>query len=569
MAANYLVIGSKFRPFSYAEMLAPVQDATTAHKDLENAYSELATKAGVWEKLANETKDEEAYNMYSKYMNDLKTFSDVLATEGLNPLSRQNMLNMKNRYSQEIVPIENAYNTRMNMIKAQTDARTKDPTMLFDFDASDLTLDKLITNPSMTYTPYSGALITKMTAEAASNLARQVRTNPRKWTHILNNAYWETSASKGVTDAEILRAISETDGGKTALAEIKRQALGAAGIDKWDMPDVRKAEIMEKANYHADMGLWSAIGTREFKELQDPFTFENAKNSGKDEIPPVMPSKRRSLYTQLDTKTRENLKEEADKFLYKDDKGIWHIKKEKNLNPSGNSNSKTYQNEGVAAFSKEYEEGIEFNNTRKEFLEILGLDEKSTSKEIEDAYHKFSGLEGVFDPEQWYDAGQTTEYFFNPSSSYANKILTVLDSSNELYEYTFNKKGELVKKDDNTPLSIAKENREVVDISWSAKHGVMVTFRDASNNTLHKTKVPNSVNTDVMNSIDGLRKELLDTQNEYKKRLKDKKNPMTTKEIIALQNHAYDTKTNIDTEVYNNLFYTHSVEDTKGAPYAR
>lgn len=562
MAANYLVIGSKFRPFSYAEMLAPVQDATTAHKDLENAYSELATKAGVWEKLANETKDVEAYNMYSKYMNDLKTFSDVLATEGLNPLSRQNMLNMKNRYSQEIVPIENAYNTRMNMIKAQTDARTKDSTMLFDFDASDLTLDKLITNPSMTYTPYSGALITKMTAEAASNLARQVRTDPRTWRRILGDTYWETKVRKGATDAEILRAINETDEGKSALAEIKRQALGATGIDKWDMPDVRKAEIMEKANYHADMGLWSAIGTTEFKELQDPFTFENARNSGKDEIPPVMPSKRRSLYTQLDTETRKNRKKEADQFIGKDKLGNWYINKEASLDTS-------QEGAGPAPGAGQFATAISFNTARKEFLEILGLDEKSTSKEIEDAYYKYSGLEGVFDPKQWHDTNQITEYFFSPSPTWGNKIETILDgSSTELYSYTFNKKGELVKKDED-PISIPDGVREVVDVSWSVKNGVMATLKNKEDNTFYKIKVPNSVNADVMNRIDGLRKELLDTQNKYKKGLKDTKNPMTTEEIIALQNHAYDIKTNIDTEIYNNLLYTHDVENTKGKPYAR
>ena len=47
MAANYIVINSKFKPFSYAEMLQPVQMATLAHQEIENEYADLATKANV------------------------------------------------------------------------------------------------------------------------------------------------------------------------------------------------------------------------------------------------------------------------------------------------------------------------------------------------------------------------------------------------------------------------------------------------------------------------------------------------------------------------------------------
>lgn len=56
--ANYsLVINSQFKPFSYQEMLAPTLMATQAHQELENQYGELATKASVWEKMANEQTD--------------------------------------------------------------------------------------------------------------------------------------------------------------------------------------------------------------------------------------------------------------------------------------------------------------------------------------------------------------------------------------------------------------------------------------------------------------------------------------------------------------------------------
>src|SRR5574344_425465 len=109
MAANYIVINSKFKPFSYAEMLQPVQMATLAHQEVENEYAELATKANVWDEMANEQTDPYAYKMYKTYSNDIEEQAGQLAREGLNAASRRDMLNMRARYSKEITPIEQAY----------------------------------------------------------------------------------------------------------------------------------------------------------------------------------------------------------------------------------------------------------------------------------------------------------------------------------------------------------------------------------------------------------------------------------------------------------------------------
>ena len=111
--ANYsLIINSQFKPFSYQEMLAPTLMATQAHQALEDQYGELATKASVWEEMANEQTDPYAYKMYKTYANDLEEQAGQLAREGLNAASRRDMLNMRARYSKEITPIEQAYTTR-------------------------------------------------------------------------------------------------------------------------------------------------------------------------------------------------------------------------------------------------------------------------------------------------------------------------------------------------------------------------------------------------------------------------------------------------------------------------
>ena len=87
---NYgLVVNSKFRPFSYQEMLAPTLQATQAHQALEDAYSELEMKANTLETVLNKERDPELYQQYREYIDALGSVSDELARNGLTPTSRQ------------------------------------------------------------------------------------------------------------------------------------------------------------------------------------------------------------------------------------------------------------------------------------------------------------------------------------------------------------------------------------------------------------------------------------------------------------------------------------------------
>ena len=53
MAANNIIIGSKFKPFSYEELLKPVMMAQEAHTAMEDEYSALSSQAEIWKNMAN------------------------------------------------------------------------------------------------------------------------------------------------------------------------------------------------------------------------------------------------------------------------------------------------------------------------------------------------------------------------------------------------------------------------------------------------------------------------------------------------------------------------------------
>lgn len=263
--ANYsLVVNSSFKPFSYQEMLSPVLMATQAHQELENQYGELATKANVWEEMANEQTDPYAYKMYKKYANDLEEQAGQLAREGLSAVSRRNILNMKSRYSSEITPIEQAYAARQKQAEQQQEALLKDPTLILSRRAATTSLDDYIKNPQLAYDAYSGKMLTAQVASAAGALAKEMQNNPRKWRNILGNSYYETMMQKGFSSDAVLKAVQGNPDAAKELTSIVEDVISSSGIRNWG-----DQAIMDRAYDYARQGLWSAVGETQYQTLEN------------------------------------------------------------------------------------------------------------------------------------------------------------------------------------------------------------------------------------------------------------------------------------------------------------
>lgn len=196
--ANYsLVVNSKFQPFSFDRYLQPYQIYGQNYKEIEEQYTDLSTKAGIWDGLANEQTDPHTYKMYKTYANDLKNQASQLASEGLNAVSRKNMLNMRARYSKEIIPIERAYNQRSKLAEEQRKLRAANPSIMFDRDFSSISLDDLLDNPELSYTSVSGDDLYKKGKEAAiSASSRMMNVSPA-----LQGQYWKIRQGYGADAA--------------------------------------------------------------------------------------------------------------------------------------------------------------------------------------------------------------------------------------------------------------------------------------------------------------------------------------------------------------------------------
>lgn len=252
-----LVIGSKFRPFSYSEMLAPIEAATTEHRAIEEGLGEMSAKAGMWDKLANQQSDPVAYAQYKTYADDLTKQADLLARQGLTPESRRGLLDMKRRYSNEITPIEVAATKREELTKAQREAIQKDPSLMFNIDYGIASLDDLINNPNATYNTISGSELSKRASMMASNLAKTIQENPQ-YQSILGGQYFQQMQQLGYTPQQVMQTIMNDPNAPSELKQVADTVWQEAGLDTWDQA------TQTRARDYINAGLYDAIGTQKF-----------------------------------------------------------------------------------------------------------------------------------------------------------------------------------------------------------------------------------------------------------------------------------------------------------------
>ena len=253
---NYsLVANTQFKARNFDDMIRPYVMYTQEYRAQEDAIADLATKADVWAGLANEQTDPVAYAQYTNYANALKDQAAVMADRGLNPSSRQAMLNLKRRYSSEIVPIEQAYTARKAQAEEQRKALLQNPTLMMSRRADTTSLDRYMENPNLGYESYSGALLTQQAGQAAAAIAKELRDYGKG--KPLDGFTRTWLQQHGYTAAEVAFAINHPDDPRASsvLNTIVNNVIADSGMANW-----ADNKTLNQAYNYARQGLWQAVG---------------------------------------------------------------------------------------------------------------------------------------------------------------------------------------------------------------------------------------------------------------------------------------------------------------------
>lgn len=330
---NYsLVADSSFKAKSFDELIKPYLMYTSEYNAQEEALSELATKADIWQGLANAQTDPVAYAQYTNYANALKDQAAIIASSGLNPTSRQTLLNLKRRYASEIAPIETAYNTRKAQAEEQRKALLQNPTLLLSRRADTTSLDDYMENPNLGYESYNGALLTQQVGQAAANIAKELRAYGNGENL---DEYTKTWLQRhGYRASEVAFAINHPDDPRASrvLNTIVNNVINDSGISEW-----ADLSTLNQAYSYARQGLWNAVGQTHVNTYSDTAAIAAAKGGGKPTKEEEEDIKNRIKPVNLFTKEEKNnfssqkekFNEWVDKgYITKDSKGRWRISKE-------------------------------------------------------------------------------------------------------------------------------------------------------------------------------------------------------------------------------------------------
>ena len=198
---NYsFVTTSRFKPYSFKELLEPFALYREDYREQQDALTDLDTKASIWENMINKEQDPELYAQYQDYANKLKAQADIIATEGLNPTSRQAMLNLKSRYSKDIVPIEQAFSTRKEQVKAQQQALMQNPSLIFSRIASNTKLLDYVNNPELGFETINRDQVTQRVFQQATALSKElIDSGKEELRQVLGGDYYEYVKQRGFT----------------------------------------------------------------------------------------------------------------------------------------------------------------------------------------------------------------------------------------------------------------------------------------------------------------------------------------------------------------------------------
>lgn len=131
MAANYITIGSRFKPFSYDELMAPLIAAEQEHQRQEELYNTYSDTLGqIGGQLSREYDQEILDNIYNPYRSALESAAEELASKGLSSGSRRTLNALRRQFNNELVPVQQGILARAEARKKYDERVAKDPTLI-------------------------------------------------------------------------------------------------------------------------------------------------------------------------------------------------------------------------------------------------------------------------------------------------------------------------------------------------------------------------------------------------------------------------------------------------------
>ena len=287
--------GTSFKPFTYQELAAPVEQAAQLHRETQDVYDTLGMETAALQNYINQENDPESYAMYQNYLNNLQALQDNLWANGYSTQTRRDLAAARNGYASDIARLQKAITNRQERSKEYWDTWHQNPDLVRGEDPGLASLDKYVKDDlyGNNYYSYSGNdFIKEVAAEAEARKSELLR-NPEILKQGNVPGYITRLITTGFTNSEVDTAYEAI---KTALFSGENGSISPeminpmiAGLEKLDdnsailarvladqlestgaYGNLDKKQLLRLLDY-GKKGLSAAVGKPDIKDFDDKY----------------------------------------------------------------------------------------------------------------------------------------------------------------------------------------------------------------------------------------------------------------------------------------------------------
>lgn len=203
MAANYITIGSRFKPFSYDELMAPLIAAEQEHQRQEELYNTYSDTLGqIGGQLSREYDQEVLDNIYNPYRSALESAAEELASKGLTSGSRRTLNALRRQFNNELVPVQQGILARAEARKLWDERVAKDPTLMTNANPYYQGVSIYMNGMSPEAAYVSGNELYGRGQALSQAFSEVMRSVPKDAQLALEGQYWQIVSQYGPTSEE-------------------------------------------------------------------------------------------------------------------------------------------------------------------------------------------------------------------------------------------------------------------------------------------------------------------------------------------------------------------------------
>ena len=241
MANTYITTNTRFKPFSFQEMLQPYQIYTEAYDkadaELNTLLEDAATKG--FNFAPQDIAEATAYNTI---IDRIRTASDQLAN-GLNPQLSKEINQLNKDYRKVMLPIQQQLNKRAELAAEQRELLAKNPNLRFTKDYSTASL-KDITGSS-TYNIIDLDDLYKTTAQEFSSKTSTLYRDNIDPTPIEGTDYYNVTTGFGYTPEEFIEGLSNKNSDVYKFYKNKADAIDNRTDISTSIKEEMKAAVLK------------------------------------------------------------------------------------------------------------------------------------------------------------------------------------------------------------------------------------------------------------------------------------------------------------------------------------